>query len=174
MGSDRVSNAENAISALCPHKFSADAFDSRQCQSEQSNRSTAVGDSLTRARKGKHAVCRVILSAKDPSASVELKPLPVIVPVPETKRKPSRLKDDVDAIKLNVNPPTLQSSYCAGTKSPRAGHTLPMSPAVTNAAKTPLTLCTVGRFACNQPVTCVAVLTLVTGPFIANVAPLRK
>jgi hypothetical protein len=62
-----------------------------------------------------------------------------------------------DAIKLNVNPSTVQNAGTAGELKNHVGVNVTESPVVTNAAKLPLALNTVGF---TQLVTSVAVLTL--------------
>ena len=93
---------------------------------------------------------------------VELKPLPVIVPVPLTARNPLPCWVMEDAVRLNVNPPTCQN---IGTwpelKFQGGAAIVTVAPTLTYVAKSPDRLTTVGSapLPLSQLVTLVAVLT---------------
>src|SRR5215471_5444097 len=67
-----------------------------------------------------------------------------------------------DASKLNVYPSTVQNASFGPELKDHGEANVAVSPTVTNPAKIPLTLCTVGMNPpwSNQPRTCVAVLTV--------------
>src|SRR5206468_3751853 len=102
--------------------------------------------------------------------AVSSKPLPVILPVPETLRNPLPCWTMEDAVRLYVNPPTLQRLARPEPKF-QGAVIVTGAPTVTYVAKSPDRLTTVGGplFPLSHPVTRVAVLTL---PVLSSAPPL--
>jgi len=101
---------------------------------------------------------------------VGAKPLPIIVPVPLTARNPLPCRVMEDAVRLNVNPPTLQRPASPEPKFQGAA-IVTEAPTGTYVAKSPDRLTTVG-FApapLSHPVTLVAMLT---EPELSSAPPL--
>jgi len=99
-----------------------------------------------------------VLNFHEPGVGV--KPLPVIVPVPLTLRNPLACMTMEDAVRLNVNPPTLQRAGSGPELKFQGAAIVTVAPAGT-LVKFPDRLTTVGAgpFPLSHPVTRVAVLT---------------
>ena len=91
---------------------------------------------------------------------VAVKPVPVIVPVPLTLRNPLACMTMEDAVRLNVNPPTLQRAGC-GPELKFQGAAIVTVARASTLVKVPDRLTTVGGppVPFCHPVTRVAVLT---------------
>jgi hypothetical protein len=100
-----------------------------------------------------------VLNFHEPGVS--LKPWPVIVPVPVTLRNPLPCMTMEDAVRLNVNPPTLQRLASGPELKVRGAAIVTVAPTVTYVAKAPDRLTTVGfaPFPLSHPITRLAVLT---------------
>ena len=89
-----------------------------------------------------------VLNLHEPG--VGSKPLPVIVPVPLTVRNPLPCWVMEDDVRLNVNPPTLQRAGSGPELKFQGAVIVTVAPTVTNVAKSPDRLTTVGS--CSTPV----------------------
>ena len=92
---------------------------------------------------------------------VSVKPWPVIVPVPATLRNPLPWWTMEDAVRLYVNPPTLQRAGCSPELKVQGAVIVTEAPTLTNVAKSPDRLETVGGklFPLSHDITLVALLT---------------
>jgi hypothetical protein len=100
-----------------------------------------------------------VLNVHEPG--VESKPVRVIVPVPLTLRNPLACRTMVDAVRLNVNPPTLQRAGSPSGELKFQGAVIVTEVPTGTDAKSPDRLVTVGGklFPLSQLVTWIAVLT---------------
>ena len=102
---------------------------------------------------------------------VGVKPVRVIVPDPVTLRNPLPCWVMEDAVRLKVNPPTLQKAGTGPELKFQGAAIVTESPTLTNAVKDPDRLTTAGDapFPLSHPVTRVAVLT---EPELSSAPPL--
>ena len=136
----------------------------RVCEGNPSSIRVSASASASRCCRGggerKHTVGGRILGGKPPRARRWGKAIAGNRPRPADGKEPITLQDNGDAVRLNVNPPTLQRLGRPEVKVQGAA-IVTVAPTGTYVAKSPDRLTTVGGrlFPLSHPVTLVAVLT---------------